>query len=58
MDDQVLKGRAIMISSRRLQFHSLGDLQILLEKCVNIAIEKGDRAKEGNLYQCFGNVYF
>ena len=45
-------------SSKRLDFHTLGDLQILsefLEKRVIIIIEKGDRAEEGKVYQDLGN---
>ena len=59
MDDQAGKGRDFV--SQRLHFHALGDLQILsesLEKLVNITIEKGDLVEEGNVYRCFGNVYF
>ena len=42
-------------------FHLLGDLQTLrkfLEKHVNIAIEKGDQAKEGTVYGFLGMAYF
>ena len=54
-------GKERNFGSRRLDFHLPGDLQTLrkfLEKHVNIAIEKGDRAQEGTVYGCLGNVYF
>ena len=58
MVEQAGKGRDF--SSRRLDFQSLGDLQILpefLEKRVINIIEKGDRAEEGNAYRDLDNVY-
>ena len=47
--------------SQRLDFHSLGDLQIFaefLKRKLIISIEKDDRAQEGNAYRDLGNVYF
>ena len=52
---QAGKGRDF--GSQVLDFHSLGDLQILpefLEKRVLITIEKGNRAEEGKVYQGLG----
>ena len=53
MDEQVVKWRDL--GSRRLELQIVPEL---LEKCVKITIEKGDRAAEGNIYRCFGDFYF
>ena len=58
MVEQAGKGRDF--GSRRLDFHSLGDLQTLpefLEKRMITIIEKGDRAEQGNAYRELDNVY-
>ena len=54
-------GRGTDLGSQRLDFHSLGGLQILrefLEKRLIIIIEKGHLAEEGNAYRDLGNIYF
>ena len=54
-------GKERDFGSLRLDFHSLGDLQILLEfpeKRVVIALEKGDRDEQRNAYRYLDNLYF
>ena len=59
--DEKARGGGRDLDSQRLDFHSLGGLQILPEfvaKNVIIIIEKGDRAEERNTYQDLSTVPF